>query len=225
MDKKELIKGIDIDTRLIYIYSNVMVGDAVDGYITDLDRATRKAGMFRHGFKKAINGMVKAMKAYKMIMFETSMMKEETREQLVTTLDKLDDEFHKDIKILCLQIRQFLLDKVSSEHATLISYASTIEILSQYSLFNDRAMTQALSRLSGRRMTSIDDNIQLVNFYAREYVREFAKFYKDIEINLNECQAIFKAFEIIDKKTNKIPEFIYEDHENESEHNNKRSEV
>lgn len=211
--KKELIKQIDINTRLIYIYTNVMCGDAIDGYITDLESETIKARMFRQGYKKAINGMKSGMKKYKMVMFQSSMMNQDTKDKLVETLDKLDDEFNNEIKIFYLQVRQFLLDKVSSDHATLIAKASTIEVLSQYSIFNDKAMTKQLSKLSGRRMTSIDDNIQSVNFYAREYIREFSRRYKDIDINLNECQAIFKAFEVIDKKTNKIPEFIYNDKE------------
>ena len=167
--------------------------------------------MFRQGFKKAINGMKKGIERYKQVMFKTAMITEETRNKLVETLDKLDDEFHNEIKIFCLQVRQFLLDKVSSEHATLIAKASTIEVLSQYSLINDKYMTEALSKLANRRLYSIDDNIKSVNFHAREYVREFHKVYKDIDVNLNDCQAIFNAFDIIDKKTAKIPEFIYEE--------------
>lgn len=211
MDKKQLIKGIDINTRLIYIYSNIMLGDAIDCYITELERNTMNFNMFRQGFKKAINGMKKGIERYKQVMFKTAMITEETRNKLVETLDKLDDEFHNEIKIFCLQVRQFLLDKVSSEHATLIAKASTIEVLSQYSLINDKAMTEALSKLANRRLYSIDDNIKSVNFHAREYVREFHKVYKDIDVNLNDCQAIFNAFDIIDKKTAKIPEFIYEE--------------
>ena len=214
MNKKELIKGININTRLIYIYSNVMLGDAIDGYITELERDTMNFNMFRQGFKKAINGMKKGIERYKQVMFNTAMITEETRNKLVETLDKLDDEFHNEIKIFCLQVRQFLLDKVSSQHASLISKVSTIEVLSQYSLFNDRDMTQTLSKISGRRLHSIDYNIRTVNFNAREYVREFAKLYKDIDINLNECQAIFKAFEVIDRKTQKIPEIVYENRTN-----------
>lgn len=211
MNKKELIKGININTRLIYIYSNFMLGDAIDGYITELERDTMNFNMFRQGFKKAINGMKKGIERYKQVMFKTAMITEETRNKLVETLDKLDDEFHNEIKIFCLQVRQFLLDKVSSEHATLIAKASTIEVLSQYSLINDKSMTEALSKLANRRLYSIDDNIKSVNFHAREYVREFHKVYKDIDVNLNDCQAIFNAFDIIDKKTAKIPEFIYEE--------------
>lgn len=208
MDKKEIAKQIDINTRLIYVYSNVMLGDAIDGYITDLESLTISYNMYKQGFKKALNGMKRGIERYKDMMFKTAMITEETWNQLVNTLDTLDDEFNQEIKILTLQIRQFLLDKVSSEHATLLSKVSTIEVLSQYSLFNDRAMTEALSKIAGRRLHSIDDNIKSVNFNAREFVREFSKMYKDIDINLNECQAIFKAFEVIDRKTQKIPEIV-----------------
>lgn len=200
---------IDLKTRIIHTYSNIMLGDAIDGYITELERDAINCGMYRQSFKSSINKMKISINRYKLQMFQSSKIGDKVKEKLVEALDILDDEFRDEIKLYYLSIRQFLLDKVNSDHATLIARASVIESLSQYSLCNDNAMSKLLSKIGGRLIISKDMNMQAINYSSKEFVRHFSRLYKGVEINLNDCDTIFKSFEIIDNKISHIPDFIY----------------
>lgn len=211
MDKKEIAKQIDIETRLIYIYTGVMILDAIDGYIKELENATIKANLYKHNFKRVLNKIKQSYEKHSKLLFSPQSMSKEVYNELTNALDKLDDEFNHDIKVFYLSLRQYLLNKIpDSDAVTCIARASVIRTLSEYSLINDKGMFDLLRKISGRPIGIHNEDMSMIHFYSGEYIRLFGSKYKDVDANLNDCQAAVKAFDIIDKKTQQIPKFIYE---------------
>ena len=211
MDKNEITKHIDIETRLIYIYTGVMILDAIDGYIQELEKSTIKANLYKHDFKRVLKKLQRSYEKHSKLLISPQSMTNEVYNELTNALDKLDDEFNHDIKVFYLSLRQYLLNKIpDSDVVTCIARASVIEVLSEYSLMNDKGMFDLVRKIAGRPIGIHNEDMHMVYFYSREYIRLFSNKYKDVEANLNDCQAAVKAFEIIYKKTQQIPKFIYE---------------
>ena len=213
--KEEVQKRIDIETRLIYVYSTVMILDIIDGYIQELECATKKANLFRHEYKQHLNALKNSFRKHSDLLLNARYMKESAYEELTNALDKLDDEFSNDIKLFYLSLRQYLLNHIpDSIIVTCIARASVIEVLSSYSLMNDKGMLELIRKTSGRPIGIHNDDMQKINFHAKEYIRLFSNRYKDIDVNLNDCEAAANAFDVINRKVLRIPEFIYEDRTN-----------
>lgn len=192
-----------------------MIIDVIDGYIQELESATKKANLFKHEYKKILNSMRDNLDKHSKSLFSSRVLTQKLHEEMTKYLDKLDDEFGNDIKLFYLSLRQYLLGKIpNSDDVTCIARASVIEVLSSYSIMNDNEMYNLIRKIAGRPIGIRNDEMKKINFQSREYIHLFSRKYKDIDANLNDCEAAVKAFEVINNKMSKIPEIIYEDRTN-----------
>ena len=206
---KQIIEALDYDDRMKYIYSGLAIADTIDGLVLELINDTENAGLFRQGFKGALNEMRKRIESYKVIMFRSSYFNDNLRQELSDNLDKLDDSFNHDMKILFHSIKRYVEKFIgNTDHATCIARASVIELLSQYSIINDTRVSNAMSNVTGRNIHLEDYNIKGVNFQSRKYIGHFASMHGEMDINLNDCDEVYTAFDIINKKMNRIHELI-----------------
>lgn len=209
------VNGIDaipvmgLDDRRNYIYSGLIVADTIDGYILELINDTKRSSLYRQGFKGSLNEMKRRIDKYKSIMYDFVCVTESSKRELTSNLDILDDEFGNDIKILFHSIKRYVQKFIDNpDHVTCIARASIINVLSGYSIMNDEKVSRIMSKVMMRDVCLDDVNIKAINFESKKFTGLFASIYGEVDIDLNNCDEIFTAFSIIDKKMNKIHEIL-----------------
>lgn len=73
---------------------------------------------------------------------------------------------------------------------------------------NDEKVSRIMSKVMMRDVCLDDVNIKAINFESKKFTGYFASIYGEVDIDLNNCDEIFTAFSIIDKKMNKIHEIL-----------------
>lgn len=104
----DAISVLDLDDRMKYIYSGLIVADTIDGYILELINDTKRCDLYRQGFKRSLNEMKRRIDKYKSIMYKSVCITDSAREELVNNLDTLDDEFGNDMRILFHSIKRYV---------------------------------------------------------------------------------------------------------------------
>ena len=128
---------------------------------------------------------------------------------MTSNLDTLDDELGNDIKILFHSIKRYVQGFIdNTDHVTCIARSSIINVLSGYSIMNDEKVSRIMSKVMMRDVCLDDVNIKAINFESKKFTGFFASIYGEVDIDLNNCEEIFTAFSIIDKKMNKIHEIL-----------------
>ena len=205
----DAISVLDLDDRMKYIYSGLIVADTIDGYILELINDTKRCDLYRQGFKRSLNEMKRRIDKYKSIMYDSVCITESSKRELTSNLDILDDEFGNDIKILFHSIKRYVQKFIDNpDHVTCIARASIINVLSGYSIMNDEKVSRIMSKVMMRDVCLDDVNIKAINFESKKFTGYFASIYGEVDIDLNNCDEIFTAFSIIDKKMNKIHEIL-----------------
>lgn len=205
----DAISVLDLDDRMKYIYSGLIVADTIDGYILELINDTKRSNLYRQGFKRSLNEMKRRIDKYKSIMYDSVCITEQAKLELTSNLDTLDDEFGNDIKILFHSIKRYVQKFIDNpDHVTCIARASIINVLSGYSIMNDEKVSRIMSKVMMRDVCLDDVNIKAINFESKKFTGYFASIYGEVDIDLNNCNEIFTAFSIIDKKMNKIHEIL-----------------
>lgn len=205
----DAISVLDLDDRMKYIYSGLIVADTIDGYILELINDTKRSNLYRQGFKRSLNEMKRRIDKYKSIMYDSVCITEQAKLELTSNLDTLDDEFGNDIKILFHSIKRYVQKFIDNQdHVTCIARASIINVLSGYSIMNDEKVSRIMSKVMMRDVCLDDVNIKAINFESKKFTGLFASIYGEVDIDLNNCDEIFTAFSIIDKKMNKIHEIL-----------------
>lgn len=205
----DAISVLDLDDRMKYIYSGLIVADTIDGYILELINDTKRSNLYRQGFKRSLNEMKRRIDKYKSIMYDSVCITEQAKLELTSNLDTLDDEFGNDIKILFHSIKRYVQKFIDNQdHVTCIARASIINVLSGYSIMNDEKVSRIMSKVMMRDVCLDDVNIKAINFESKKFTGYFASIYGEVDIDLNNCDEIFTAFSIIDKKMNKIHEIL-----------------
>lgn len=205
----DAISVLDLDDRMKYIYSGLIVADTIDGYILELINDTKRSNLYRQGFKRSLNEMKRRIDKYKSIMYDSVCITESSKRELTSNLDTLDDEFGNDIKILFHSIKRYVQKFIDNpDHVTCIARASIINVLSGYSIMNDEKVSRIMSKVMMRDVCLDDVNIKAINFESKKFTGYFASIYGEVDIDLNNCDEIFTAFSIIDKKMNKIHEIL-----------------
>lgn len=205
----DAISVLDLDDRMKYIYSGLIVADTIDGYILELINDTKRSNLYRQGFKRSLNEMKRRIDKYKSIMYDSVCITEQAKLELTSNLDTLDDEFGNDIKILFHSIKRYVQKFIDNpDHVTCIARASIINVLSGYSIMNDEKVSRIMSKVMMRDVCLDDVNIKAINFESKKFTGYFASIYGEVDIDLNNCDEIFTAFSIIDKKMNKIHEIL-----------------
>lgn len=205
----DAISVLDLDDRMKYIYSGLIVADTIDGYILELINDTKRCNLYRQGFKRSLNEMKRRIDKYKSIMYDSVCITEQAKLELTSNLDTLDDEFGNDIKILFHSIKRYVQKFIDNQdHVTCIARASIINVLSGYSIMNDEKVSRIMSKVMMRDVCLDDVNIKAINFESKKFTGLFASIYGEVDIDLNNCDEIFTAFSIIDKKMNKIHEIL-----------------
>lgn len=205
----DAISVMGLDNRKKYIYSGLIVADTIDGYILELINDTKKSNLYRQGFKGSLNEMKRRIDKYKSIMYDSVCITESSKRELTSNLDILDDEFGNDIKILFHSIKRYVQKFIDNpDHVTCIARASIINVLSGYSIMNDEKVSRIMSKVMMRDVCLDDVNIKAINFESKKFTGLFASIYGEVDIDLNNCDEIFTAFSIIDKKMNKIHEIL-----------------
>ena len=205
----DAISVLDLDDRMKYIYSGLIVADTIDGYILELINDTKRCDLYRQGFKGSLNEMKRRIDKYKSIMYDSVCITESSKRELTSNLDILDDEFGNDIKILFHSIKRYVQKFIDNpDHVTCIARASIINVLSGYSIMNDEKVSRIMSKVMMRDVCLDDVNIKAINFESKKFTGYFASIYGEVDIDLNNCDEIFTAFSIIDKKMNKIHEIL-----------------
>lgn len=205
----DAISVLDLDDRMKYIYSGLIVADTIDGYILELINDTKRSNLYRQGFKRSLNEMKRRIDKYKSIMYDSVCITEQAKLELTSNLDTLDDEFGNDIKILFHSIKRYVQKFIDNQdHVTCIARASIINVLSGYSIMNDEKVSRIMSKVMMRDVCLDDVNIKAINFESKKFTDLFASIYGEVDIDLNNCDEIFTAFSIIDKKMNKIHEIL-----------------
>lgn len=205
----DAISVLDLDDRMKYIYSGLIVADTIDGYILELINDTKRSNLYRQGFKGSLNEMKRRIDKYKSIMYDSVCITESSKRELTSNLDTLDDEFGNDIKILFHSIKRYVQKFIDNpDHVTCIARASIINVLSGYSIMNDENVSRIMSKVMMRDVCLDDVNIKAINFESKKFTGLFASIYGEVDIDLNNCDEIFTAFSIIDKKMNKIHEIL-----------------
>jgi hypothetical protein len=205
----DAISVLDLDDRMKYIYSGLIVADTIDGYILELINDTKRCDLYRQGFKGSLNEMKRRIDKYKSIMYDSVCITESSKRELTSNLDILDDEFGNDIKILFHSIKRYVQKFIDNpDHVTCIARASIINVLSGYSIMNDEKVSRIMSKVMMRDVCLDDVNIKAINFESKKFTGLFASIYGEVDIDLNNCDEIFTAFSIIDKKMNKIHEIL-----------------
>lgn len=135
----DAISVMGLDNRKKYIYSGLIVADTIDGYILELINDTKRCNLYRQGFKRSLNEMKRRIDKYKSIMYDSVCITESSKRELTSNLDTLDDEFGNDIKILFHSIKRYVQKFIDNpDHVTCIARASIINVLSGYSIMNDK---------------------------------------------------------------------------------------
>lgn len=205
----DAISVLDLDDRMKYIYSGLIVADTIDGYILELINDTKRCDLYRQGFKRSLNEMKRRIDKYKSIMYDSVCITEQAKLELTSNLDTLDDEFGNDMKVFFHSIKRYVQKFVCNpDHATCIARVSIINVLSGYSILNDEKLSRIMSKIMMRDVCLNDINIKAINFESKKFTGYFASIYGDVDIDLNKCDEIFMAFSIIDKKMNKIHEIL-----------------
>lgn len=205
----DAISVMGLDNRKKYIYSGLIVADTIDGYILELINDTKRCDLYRQGFKRSLNEMKRRIDKYKSIMYDSVCITESAKRELTSNLDILDDEFGNDIKILFHSIKRYVQKFIDNpDHVTCIARASIINVLSGYSIMNDEKVSRIMSKVMMRDVCLDDVNIKAINFESKKFTGFFASIYGEVDIDLNNCEEIFTAFSIIDKKMNKIHEIL-----------------
>jgi len=205
----DAISAMGLDNRKKYIYSGLIVADTIDGYILELINDTKRSNLYRQGFKGSLNEMKRRIDKYKSIMYDSVCITESSKRELTSNLDTLDDEFGNDIKILFHSIKRYVQKFIDNpDHVTCIARASIINVLSGYSIMNDEKVSRIMSKVMMRDVCLDDVNIKAINFESKKFTGYFASIYGEVDIDLNNCDEIFTAFSIIDKKMNKIHEIL-----------------
>lgn len=205
----DAISVMGLDNRKKYIYSGLIVADTIDGYILELINDTKRCDLYRQGFKRSLNEMKRRIDKYKSIMYDSVCITESAKRELTSNLDILDDEFGNDIKILFHSIKRYVQKFIDNpDHVTCIARASIINVLSGYSIMNDENVSRIMSKVMMRDVCLDDVNIKAINFESKKFTGYFASIYGEVDIDLNNCDEIFTAFSIIDKKMNKIHEIL-----------------
>lgn len=205
----DAISVLDLDDRMKYIYSGLIVADTIDGYILELINDTKRSNLYRQGFKGSLNEMKRRIDKYKSIMYDSVCITESSKRELTSNLDILDDEFGNYIKILFHSIKRYVQKFIDNpDHVTCIARASIINVLSGYSIMNDEKVSRIMSKVMMRDVCLDDVNIKAINFESKKFTGYFASIYGEVDIDLNNCDEIFTAFSIIDKKMNKIHEIL-----------------
>ena len=205
----DAISVMGLDNRKKYIYSGLIVADTIDGYILELINDTKRCDLYRQGFKRSLNEMKRRIDKYKSIMYDSVCITESAKRELTSNLDILDDEFGNDIKILFHSIKRYVQKFIDNpDHVTCIARASIINVLSGYSIMNDENVSRIMSKVMMRDVCLDDVNIKAINFESKKFTGLFASIYGEVDIDLNNCDEIFTAFSIIDKKMNKIHEIL-----------------
>ncbi|WP_279092147.1 hypothetical protein [Butyricimonas virosa] len=205
----DAISVMGLDNRKKYIYSGLIVADTIDGYILELINDTKRCNLYRQGFKGSLNEMKRRIDKYKSIMYDSVCITESSKRELTSNLDILDDEFGNDIKILFHSIKRYVQGFIdNTDHVTCIARASIINVLSGYSIMNDEKVSRIMSKVMMRDVCLDDVNIKAINFESKKFTGYFASIYSEVDIDLNNCNEIFTAFSIIDKKMNKIHEIL-----------------
>lgn len=205
----DAISVMGLDNRKKYIYSGLIVADTIDGYILELINDTKRCDLYRQGFKGSLNEMNRRIDKYKSIMYDSVCITESSKRELTSNLDTLDDEFGNDIKILFHSIKRYVQKFIDNpDHVTCIARASIINVLSGYSIMNDEKVSRIMSKVMMRDVCLDDVNIKAINFESKKFTGFFASIYGEVDIDLNNCEEIFTAFSIIDKKMNKIHEIL-----------------
>lgn len=205
----DAISVMGLDNRKKYIYSGLIVADTIDGYILELINDTKRCDLYRQGFKGSLNEMNRRIDKYKSIMYDSVCITESSKRELTSNLDTLDDEFGNDIKILFHSIKRYVQKFIDNpDHVTCIARASIINVLSGYSIMNDEKVSRIMSKVMMRDVCLDDVNIKAINFESKKFTGYFASIYGEVDIDLNNCDEIFTAFSIIDKKMNKIHEIL-----------------
>jgi hypothetical protein len=205
----DAISVLDLDDRMKYIYSGLIVADTIDGYILELINDTKRSNLYRQGFNGSLNEMKRRIDKYKSIMYDSVCITESSKRELTSNLDILDDEFGNDIKILFHSIKRYVQKFIDNpDHVTCIARASIINVLSGYSIMNDEKVSRIMSKVMMRDVCLDDVNIKAINFESKKFTGYFASIYGEVDIDLNNCDEIFTAFSIIDKKMNKIHEIL-----------------
>lgn len=205
----DAISVLDLDDRMKYIYSGLIVADTIDGYILELINDTKRSNLYRQGFKRSLNEMKRRIDKYKSIMYDSVCITEQAKLELTSNLDTLDDEFGNDIKILFHSIKRYVQKFIDNpDHVTCIARSSIINVLSGYSIMNDEKVSRIMSKVMMRDVCLDDVNIKAINFESKKFTGYFASIYGEVDIDLNNCDEIFTAFSIIDKKMNKIHEIL-----------------
>ena len=203
------LEAIDIDDRMRFVYSGLIMADTIDGYLVELELDTKRCGLYKQSFKASLNEMKRSIERYKSIMYKSVCITDSAREELVNNLDTLDDELNNDMRILFHSIKRYVQKFVSdTDHATCIARCSLIDILSSYSIMNDQKMSRILSNFTFRDLSLEDKNIKAISFQSRKYIGAFASLYGNVDIDLNDCEEIYMAFSIMDKKMSKVHEFL-----------------
>lgn len=94
------LEAIDIDDRMRFVYSGLIMADTIDGYLVELELDTKRCGLYKQSFKASLNEMKRSIERYKSIMYKSVCITDSAREELVNNLDTLDDEFGNDMRIL-----------------------------------------------------------------------------------------------------------------------------
>lgn len=205
----DAISVMGLDNRKKYIYSGLIVADTIDGYILELINDTKRCNLYRQGFKGSLNEMNRRIDKYKSIMYDSVCITESSKRELTSNLDILDDEFVNDIKILFHSIKRYVQKFIDNpDHVTCIARASIINVLSGYSIMNDEKVSRIMSKVMMRDVCLDDVNIKAINLESKKFTGFFASIYGEVDIDLNNCEEIFTAFSIIDKKMNKIHEIL-----------------
>ena len=131
----DAISVLDLDDRVKYIYSGLIVADTIDGYILELINDTKRCDLYRQGFKRSLNEMKRCIERYKSIMYRSVCITESAKRELASNLDTLDDEFGNDMKVFFHSIKRYVQKFVCNpDHATCIARVSIINVLSGYSI-------------------------------------------------------------------------------------------
>lgn len=201
------LDAISVQDKRNFIYSCLIMADTIDGYLLELESLTKKCGLYKQTFKGSLNDMKRNMEAYKTRMYKE--ICKDSFNELTDKLDLLDDNFSNDITILFHSIKRYVQKFINNlDHATCIACCSVIELLSNYSVMNEKNMSELISRFSARKISVVDKNIDAIGFQARKYIGAFGSMYGSIDINLNDCDEIELAFKIIDNKFAKVHELV-----------------
>lgn len=206
---EEAMNMLAPECKLNYVYTSLMVMDAVDGQVAELEQAAVEAGVYRHKVKRCIMEMKRLMSNYKYVFYRSIDVDGRVGEKLVNVLDALADEYDRDVALLHVNISQCLLNSLpDTTCVTVLARASVIDVLTQYIMINDAKVSKGVSKVLMRDVSVGDDRVRKLCHYARAIVDELDRQHKEWYVDLNSADSIRVAFEAFDRHVVKVVEVV-----------------